>query len=539
MSGPPETKPRTWILDGVRVNAREVGSAAGPGTSELAALLGVEPAQVLDACVVRRSLDARARPPVFVLRMRVELDGAPAAEGPAKVSPDESSPETPVARPSVTARRRPVVIGAGPAGLFAALELARSGVPPCVLERGESVRRRQRSVARFRRDGDLDPQSNMVFGEGGAGAFSDGKIYTRARSPHARAVLRDLVDLGADPAILEDARPHLGTDVLARLLPRLRERLTELGCEIRFGAAVVRLEVQSNRLRALELADGERVRTDAAVLAVGHHARDTLQVLHDAGVPLEARPTAVGVRIEHRQRDVDRWMYGGPPSGDLPPASYRVVMRPSARRSRPVYSFCMCPGGVVVAAPQRDGLVVTNGMSGSRRSGKFANSGLVVPLEIEDYGAGDPLAGVRFLDDLEARCHDAAGGGFVAPAQRADDFVARRPGEGELRATYRPGIAPVELDTVLPAPVATSLRSALQDLDRRWRGFAGEDAVLVAVESRTSSPVRLSRGEDGQSVGVEGGFPAGEGAGFAGGILSSASDGVVAARCLASHLGRA
>ena len=538
MSGGETTLRRWWNLDGVRVCAREPDSASGPDHQTLAGMLGLQAAAVLRSEVVRRSIDARARPPQFVLRLRVELAAEPTPRTGLTLEPrGEGRAALPPLRVA-HAGERPVVVGAGPAGLFAALALARAGVPPLIIERGQPVALRQRAVARFRRDGDLDTQSNMVFGEGGAGAFSDGKIYTRSKSPYAREVLRDLVELGASEDILVDARPHLGTDVLARILPRLREKLGELDCEIRFGAIVSGLEVASGKLRSLELGDGERVPADQAILAVGHHARDTLAVLAAAGVPMEARPTAIGVRIEHPQRDVNRWMYGGQPSGDLPPASYRVVLRPNTRRPRPVYSFCMCPGGVVVAAPQRDGLVVTNGMSGSRRSGRFANAGLVVPLSVEDYAAGDPLAGVRFLDELEARCFEAGGGGFKAPAQRATDFLARQPSAEAPATTYRPAVVGADLTRLLPEPVVRSLTEALRDLERRWRGFAGDDAVLIAVESRTSSPVRLPRGEDGRSAGVDGIFPAGEGAGFAGGILSSASDGVVAARCLVRHLGR-
>ena len=348
-------------------------------------------------------------------------------------------------------------------------------------------------------------------------------------------MLRDLVEFGGSPDLLIDARPHIGTDRLARILPALRARLLELGVEVRHRCTVRRLEVERGRLVALHTAAGERIATRTVILAVGHHARDTLDDLAGCGVPLEAKATAVGVRIEHAQADVDRWMFGGPRTGDLPAASYRVVLKPGGVQPRPVYSFCMCPGGGVVAAPERDGVVVTNGMSGSRRSGRFANAGLVVPVGIDDFGGSDPLAGVRYLRELEARAHEVGGGAFVAPAQRAVDLLAGRPSVDLPTTTYRPGVAPADLADVLPPAVLASLRAGLDRLERRWPGFAGERAVLIGVESRTSSPVRIPRPVDGQVEGVDGLFPAGEGAGYAGGILSSASDGVLASRRLSDR----
>ncbi len=434
-----------------------------------------------------------------------------------------------------------MVVGAGPAGLFACLDLAQRGLPPLLIERGEPVQQRRLHVRDFRRHGELNPSSNMVFGEGGAGAFSDGKVYTRSRSEHAATVLRWLVELGEPADILVDATPHIGTDRLAVLLSNLRARLTELGAEIRFGTELKGIRTAGQKLTGIELGDGEYVETRSLILAIGHNAADSIGALNRCGLPMQAQSTAIGVRIEHRQRDVDRWLYGGE-RGELPPGFYRVVMKPSARQPRPVYSFCMCPGGVVVAAPERMGCVVTNGMSASRRSGTYANAALIVPVDEREFarhgGADDALRGLRFLQQLEAAAWERGGGGFVAPAQLAADMLAGRPTEQVPACTYRPGIVGTELASLLPADVGRSLCAALEQLERRWPGFASGDALLVGLETRTSSPVRIIRSEDGQSVGVAGVFPAGEGAGYAGGILSAAADGVRAARCLADTLPR-
>lgn len=534
-----------WTLDGLEIAATAPGAAEGPGRRRLARILGLRDAQVTEVLLERRSLDGRCRPPSyrFRVRFRVADDAEPRADLPRglRLAPAEA-PSVPRGPGPLRATppTRPVVVGAGPAGLFAALDLARRGLPPLLLERGEPVEARTRAVAEFRRSGVLDPSSNVVFGEGGAGTFSDGKVYTRSRSPEAAEVLAELVDLGAPASLLFDALAHIGTDRLRQVLVAMRERLTDLGVEVRFGVRVDGLEKVGGGLRALILDGGERLEACGVVLALGHHARDTLTALARDGVPMECRPTAIGVRIEHHQRQVDRWLYGRRHPGGLPPGFYRISLKPSARRPRPVYSFCMCPGGVVIAAPERDGRVVTNGMSGSRRSGRFANAGLVVPVETDDYapfgGPGDPLRGVRFLEAIESAAFEAGGGGYVAPAQRVGDLLTGRPSEGPLTSTYRPGVMGADLARILPDPVVVSLRAALRDLDRRWRGFGGREVTLVGVETRTSSPVRLLRGEDGQPPGVRGLFPAGEGAGYAGGILSAAADGLRAARALGRFL---
>jgi uncharacterized protein len=532
-----------WMLDGLDRPAHLPDGAAPPPPSVVGRLLGVPEERVLRVWLERRSLDARPRTPVFRYRCRIELAaGPPPTPRPLagiRAEPCEPPPvPAPVPKLVRPAGHRPVVIGAGPAGLFAALALARAGAPPLLLERGDPVERRTVAVAAFRRGDGLDPESNVVFGEGGAGTFSDGKVYTRSRSSLTHEVLRELVDLGAPPELMFDAYPHIGTDRLRAILGELRGRLTTLGVELRFRTRLESLEIHGGRIEGIGVTGGERIGAQAVVLAVGHHARDTLDTLRRSGVPMEARPTAIGLRIEHRQRDVDRWLYGQRHPRGLPPGFYRLTRRPGGDQPRPVYSFCMCPGGVIVAAPERDGRVVTNGMSGSRRSGRHANAGIVVPVGEEDYAGdrGDPLRGVRFLEELEARAFEAGGGDFIAPAQRAADFVAGRASDGPLRSTYRPGVVPGDLAALLPAPVAASLRSALATQERGWRGFAGAHAMLVGLETRTSSPVRLERGPDGQSAGVRGIFPAGEGAGHAGGILSAAADGLRTAAAVVEQL---
>lgn len=533
---------RTWVVDGVQLPAVREGSRNGPGRRTLARLLGVRPSAVVEAQIERRSLDARRRPPTFRFRIRVVLRGAEPTRrglpggvtvGPAAAS-ERRRPMGARARPSH--ELRPVVVGTGPAGLFAALTLSRLGLPPLVLERGSPVDRRRRDVARFRREGALDPDSNVVYGEGGAGTFSDGKIYSEGRVTHARQVLETLVELGASPDILVDRWPHIGTDRLAPILRNLRQAMVDV--EVRFEAEVCGLEADRGRLMALRLADGQLVEATQLILATGQNARDSYGWLSAAGVALEPRPGAVGVRIEHPQRLVDRWLYGGERRGDLPPGFYRVALRAGPEMPRPVHSFCMCPGGVIVAAPERDGRVVTNGMSGSRRSGKYANAALLVPVGLEDYRphGADALCGLRFVDQLERRAFEAGGGGFVAPAQRADQFAWGLPPSSDPRCTYRPGVRPADLAEVLPAPVTASLRVALRRLHRRWPGFAGPEAVLVGVETRSSSLVRILRDDAGQSPGLRGVFPAGEGAGYAGGILSAAADGITAAERLVASL---
>jgi hypothetical protein len=534
-----------WTIDGVRVPASRPGASDGPVDGPerawLAGQLGLAADDVVQVVVQRRSLDGRSRPPQYEFRVLIlvrQAAGEPRLGRRAGAwrlrSCDPPAPPVlgPARRSRAPGAARPVIVGAGPAGLFAALDLALRGVPALVLERGAAVDLRRQAVARFRHDGVLDPDSNLVFGEGGAGAYSDGKIYTRSDGELPQQVLRWLVDLGAPADILIDARPHLGTDRLARLLTALRQRLVELGVQLRFGATVTGVETTAaGALAGLTLAGGELVPANAAIVAIGHHARDTIAALARSGLELQAWPTAIGVRIEHPQALVDRWLYGRESRGELPAASYRVALKPRTDRPRAVYSFCMCPGGVVVAAPERDGLVVTNGMSGSRRSGRYANAALVVPVGHDDYAAhgdpDDPLRGIRFVEAVERAAFEAGGGGFVAPVQRAADLAAGRPTEDAPRCTYHPGVAPADLRQVLPEPVWRSLRSALVELDRRWRGFAGADAAVIGVETRTSSPVRLLRDESGQATAVSGLYPAGEGAGYAGGILSAAADGQV------------
>ncbi len=498
-----------------------------------AAILRLPQEELRELRVLRKAVDAREGVRfVYTLQVQVKNESAvlrrcrnrnvfPVDTARYRLPPAVPPPEVP-----------PVVVGAGPGGLFCALALARCGARPILLERGWNVERRTEDVERFWETGRLDLESNVQFGEGGAGAFSDGKLNTGTRDPRHRFILETLVRHGAPENILVDAKPHVGTDRLRVVLAGMRRELEELGCSIRFGCRLTGLELREGRLAALEAMGPEgpfRLPARQAVLALGNSARDTFEMLLAAGVPMEPKPLAVGVRIEHRQADIDLAQYkslAGHPR--LPASSYKLSCHLESGRG--VFSFCVCPGGEVVAAASEDGRAVTNGMSRFARDGANCNGGLLVGVTPEDFPGSGPLAGIAFQRELEERAYAAGGGGFIAPAQRVEDFLLRRPsaGPGKVLPTYRPGVKWCNLWEVLPAFVCQSLAEALPVLDRKVRGYADPDAVLTAVETRSSCPLRILRDESGQSA-VRGLRPCGEGAGYAGGILSAAADGLRAA----------
>ncbi|MCB9727799.1 MAG: FAD-dependent oxidoreductase [Deltaproteobacteria bacterium] len=508
---------------------------------ELAARsLGVAASAIAELRPERISLDARHTSPRRVYAVRVWLTGDSV---PPEATPTLDPP------PSMRPLRRgeaPIIVGTGPAGLWAAIHLVRAGQPVVLLERGGQVEARNRASHALRVRGALDPESNLCFGEGGAGTYSDGKLYTRVKDPRVREVYRDLVAFGADPSLLVDAHPHVGTNRLIKLLGRIRGWLVEAGCELRFDARVdTLLRDGAGRVRGVRLSDGEELSAPAVILATGHSARDVYETLATLGVPMARKAFAIGARVEHPQALVDAIQYGrhaGHP--DLEAAAYALTAQVAGRG---VYSFCMCPGGFVIPTTTEPGHLNVNGMSNSNRGSRWANSALVVTVEPADFWIERPgdldrhgaLAGVALQRHLERAAFEAGGGGYVAPSQRLTDFLALRTGDLPGRSSYRPGTAPADLRAVLGPRLADPLGRAVLRFEQKMRGFLTEEAVLIGVETTTSSPVRLVRDPDRlDSPGFEGLYPTGEGAGEAGGIVSSAIDGLKVAEAVLAELPR-
>ncbi len=514
----------------------------------VASHLGVTLETVRETTVVRRSFDARGRPPVQFVNLRVVLEQA-AEQGVlgrgihgVRVFTERDGQRAAIPG-SWDIRGRtwrggapPVVVGAGPAGLFAAMRLAEAGACPLVLERGQPVEQRRSQVARYWSRASLDPESNVVFGEGGAGTFSDGKLHTRLKDGRVGYVLSRLVAAGADPGILVDAHAHIGTDRLRQVLVRFRERLEALGTTLRFGARVSGLLVERGRCEGVRLASGEEILAPAVLLATGQAAQDSARCFLEAGIAAEPRPFAVGVRIEHPRALVDRARHGAW-SEQLPAASYRLVA-PRRAGTRQAYTFCMCPGGLVIPASERAGHVVVNGMSSSQRGSRWSNAAVVAPVDVRDFGASDALAGFRYRDDIERRAWALGGGDFAAPAQRVVDLLAGRASRDLPRTSHPLGVTPCHLGELLPPPVLAALVAAIRAFDRELSGFAGPEAVLIAPETRTASPVRFLRDERLQAIGLPGAYPVGEGLGWGGGIVSAAVDGVRAAEAVESAWAR-
>ncbi len=495
--------------------------------------LGLPADEIASMRIVRMSLDARKKSDIhfkYTLRLDVPgegkllrrnirgLEAAPQRERP-QLSPGKGE-----------LRGRPVVVGAGPCGMFAALTLARMGYRPIVLERGGPVDRRAQDVERFWAGGPLDEESNVLFGEGGAGTFSDGKLTTRIKDPRSEDVVEALVQFGAPRECAYAAKPHIGTDLLRGVVGNIRAEIERLGGEYRFHCKLTGLAAKDGRLTALRTNRGQ-VESNACILAVGHSARDVYAMLLGEGVALLPKPFAVGVRVEHPQEMIDKAQYGAMAGhARLGAAEYHLTAKSGGRG---VYTFCMCPGGQVVASSSEEGTVVTNGMSRHARDGQNANAAVVVQVGPEDFGS-NPLGGVEFQRRME-RTAFAASGDYRAPAETVGDFLAGRDrpkGFGAVVPSYRPGVAPVNLYTILPQFVADGIREALPQMGRMLRGFDGPEGVLTGVETRTSAPVRMERDERGQSPQLSGLYPAGEGAGYAGGIVSAAVDGMRAAERL-------
>jgi uncharacterized FAD-dependent dehydrogenase len=524
----------------------------GHGDGDIAAAilerLRIKPDDLRGYSVFRRAIDARKKSAImltYTLDIDVRNEAAVLTRGKKdihlSVAPDMRYRF--VAHASEPPRPRPIVVGTGPCGLFAGLILAQMGFRPIILERGKVVRERTKDTWDLWRRSVLNPESNVQFGEGGAGLFSDGKLYSQIKDPHhyGRKVLTEFINAGAPAEIEFIAKPHVGTFRLVTVVENMRENIEALGGEYRFRSRVTDLEIEqrtdgTRQVRGVVLEDGTQIAADHVVLAIGHSSRDTFAMLFDRGVTIEPKPFSIGVRIEHPQSLVDRCRYGSSAGNPiLGAADYKLTHHCTNGRS--VYSFCMCPGGTVVAATSEPGRVVTNGMSQYSRNERNANAGIVVGITPADYPS-HPLAGIAFQRHWEECAFEAGGKTYAAPAQRVGDFLAGRPSAalGEVIPSYRPGVNPADLARCLPDYAVAAIREALPAFDRQIKGFASDDAVMTGVETRTSSPIRISRDDTFQSLNTKGLYPAGEGAGYAGGILSASIDGIRVAEAVARKI---
>ncbi|WP_372628063.1 NAD(P)/FAD-dependent oxidoreductase [Arsukibacterium sp.] len=510
-------------------------------TAAILAKLQIKAEQLHSFTVFKRGFDARKKSDIqliYTLDLEVaneaQLLSTFASDQHVKPSPDTSYKF--VAQAPETLPERPIVIGLGPCGLFAGLLLAQMGFKPIILERGKEVRERTKDTFGFWRGKALNPESNVQYGEGGAGTFSDGKLYSQVKDPkhYGRKVMSEFVAAGAPDEIMYVSKPHIGTFKLVAMVEKMRAKIIELGGEIRFSSKVDKLHIDNGQLTGLTLASGEQLHSKHVVLAVGHSARDTFQMLHDHGVYIEAKPFSIGFRIEHEQSMIDECRFG-PNAGNpiLGAADYKLVHHCSNNRT--VYSFCMCPGGTVVAAASEPGRVVTNGMSQYSRHERNANSAIVVGIDPERDYPGHPLAGIALQRQLEEQAFKVGGETYHAPAQLIGDFLQGRSSAelGEVKPSYTPGITLTDLAKVLPDFAIAAIREAIPAFDRQIKGFAKADGLLTGVETRTSSPICIKRGKDYQSINIKGLYPAGEGAGYAGGILSAGIDGIKVAEALA------
>ncbi|MBK6356879.1 MAG: NAD(P)/FAD-dependent oxidoreductase [Betaproteobacteria bacterium] len=506
--------------------------------------LGIADGELIDFTIFKRSYDARKKSAItLIYTLDFDVRDEPALlknlADDRNVGPRPDTSYKYVAQAPAGLQTRPIVIGTGPCGLLAGLILAQMGFKPIILERGKAVRERTKDTWGLWRNNKLNPESNVQFGEGGAGTFSDGKLYSQIKDPqhHGRKVLEEFVKAGAPDEIMYVSKPHIGTFRLVKMVENMRATITDLGGEIRFGSKVERLVIEDHQVRGIVMADGETIATEHVVLAIGHSARDTFQALYDQGVYIEAKPFSIGFRVEHPQAMIDHARFG-PNAGNeiLGAADYKLVHH--CANGRAAYSFCMCPGGQVVAATSEEGRVVTNGMSQYSRAERNANAALVVEVKPEDF-PGDyrtnPLAGIEYQRQWESAAFVAGGSTYAAPAQRIGDFLAGRPSTalGEVDPSYQPGVHMTDLASCAPAYVIDALREAIPAFDKQIRGFAMADAILTGVETRTSSPIRIKRGTDYQSINTRGLYPAGEGAGYAGGILSAGVDGIKVAEAVA------